>query len=63
MNTVNFSMVATKYLYINNETITGNDSNDDTGTGNGVTYNNPVKMQGRNFVQLIRLQKPQLFIR
>lgn len=23
----------------------------------------PVKMQGRNFVQLIRLQKPQLFIR
>lgn len=40
MNTVNFSMVATKYLYINNETITGNDSNDDTGTGNGVTYNN-----------------------
>lgn len=40
MNTVNFSMVATKYLYINNETITGNDNNDDTGTGNGVTYNN-----------------------
>ena len=40
MNTVNFSMVATKYLYINDATITGNDSNDDTGTGNGITYNN-----------------------
>lgn len=40
MNTVNFSMVATKYLYINDTTIAGNDSNDDTGTGNGVTFNN-----------------------
>lgn len=40
MNTVNFSVVATKYLYINDATITGNDSNDDEGTGNGVTYNN-----------------------
>lgn len=40
MNTVNFSMVSTKYLYINDATITGNDSNDLTGTSNGVTYNN-----------------------
>lgn len=40
MNTVNFSMVTTKYLYINDTTIAGNDSNDDTGTANGVTYNN-----------------------
>lgn len=40
MNTVNFSVVATKYLYINDTTITGNDSNDDEGTGSGVTYNN-----------------------
>lgn len=40
MNTVNFSVVATKYLYINDTTIAGNDSNDDEGTGNGVTYNN-----------------------
>lgn len=40
MNTVNFSMVCTKYLYINDTTISGNDSNDDEGTGNGVTYNN-----------------------
>lgn len=40
MNTVNFSLVATKYLYINDTTISGNDSNDDEGTGNGVTYNN-----------------------
>lgn len=40
MNTVNFSIVATKYLYINDSTIAGNDSNDDTGAGNGVTYNN-----------------------
>ena len=40
MNTVNYSMVATKYLYINDESIAGNDSNDDEGTGNGVTYNN-----------------------
>lgn len=27
------------------------------------TAEHPVKMQGRSFVQLIRLQKPQLFIR
>lgn len=40
MNTVNYSMICTKYLYINNETIAGNDSNDDAGTSNGVTYNN-----------------------
>lgn len=40
MNTVNFSMIATKYLYINDATIDGNDSNDDEGTGNGVTFNN-----------------------
>lgn len=40
MNTVNFSVVCTKYLYINDTTIAGNDSNDDEGTGNGVTYNN-----------------------
>ena len=40
MNTVNFSVVATKYLYINDTTITGNDSNDDEGTGSGVTFNN-----------------------
>lgn len=40
MNTVNYSLVATKYLYINDMTISGNDSNDDEGTGNGVTYNN-----------------------
>lgn len=40
MNTVNFSLVCTKYLYINDMTISGNDSNDDEGTGNGVTYNN-----------------------
>lgn len=40
MNTVNFSVVATKYLYINDTTIAGNDSNDDEGIGSGVTYNN-----------------------
>lgn len=40
MNTVNFSMISNKYLYINDTTITGNDSNDATGTNNGVTYNN-----------------------
>ena len=40
MNTVNYSLVATKYLYINDTTISGNDSNDDEGTGSGVTYNN-----------------------
>lgn len=40
MNTVNFSVVCTKYIYINDATIAGNDSNDDEGAGNGVTYNN-----------------------
>nr|DAE43897.1 MAG TPA: hypothetical protein [Caudoviricetes sp.] len=28
-----------------------------------ITAEHPVKMQGRSSVQLIRLQKPQLFIR
>lgn len=40
MNTINFSIIATKYLYINDATISGNDSNDLSGTANGVTYNN-----------------------
>lgn len=40
MNTVNFSVVCTKYIYINDTTVAGNDSNDDEGTGSGVTYNN-----------------------
>lgn len=40
MNTVDYAIVATKYLYINDATIAGNDNNDNEGTGSGVTYNN-----------------------
>lgn len=34
------SVIATKYLYINDTTITGNDNNRESGTANGITYNN-----------------------
>ena len=36
-----FSLFATKYLYIHNTKIVGNDVNNASGTGNcGITYNN-----------------------
>ena len=40
MSAVNFSFICSKYLYISNGHITGNDLNNATGTNNGVTYNN-----------------------
>lgn len=41
MSTANpFSYVASKYLYITDTTIKGNDYNDDTGTASGITYAN-----------------------
>ena len=40
MNTVNFNHVATKYLYIHDTYIKGNDSNSLSGSNNGVTFNN-----------------------
>lgn len=35
-----FSVVASKYLYLNDDSITGNDNNKATGTASGITYNN-----------------------
>lgn len=35
-----FLTVASKYLYINNERITGHADNNLTGTGSGITYDN-----------------------
>lgn len=35
-----FLTIASKYLYINNERITGHADNDATGTASGITYNN-----------------------
>ncbi len=35
-----FAVIATKYLYINNERITGHADNNATGTANGITFNN-----------------------
>jgi hypothetical protein len=35
-----FSFMAAKYLYINNEYITGNATNNAKGTANGITYDN-----------------------
>ena len=35
-----FAVVATKYLYINNDRIAGHADNNLTGTANGITYNN-----------------------
>jgi hypothetical protein len=35
-----FAVVATKYLYINNDRITGHADNNLTGTANGITFNN-----------------------
>lgn len=40
MTTSKYGYVATKYLYISSTQIVGNDVNDDTGTANGVTYEN-----------------------
>ena len=34
------SVIATKYLYIHNDKIGGNDNNEKSGTANGITYNN-----------------------
>ena len=34
------SVIATKYLYINDGSITGNANNGESGTANGITYNN-----------------------
>lgn len=36
----NFGFIGTKYLYINDTTITGHANNDLAGTANGITYNN-----------------------
>lgn len=36
----NFNPIGTKYLYIGNEVISGNDNNNKSGTTNGITYNN-----------------------
>ena len=38
--TSDFSSIASKYLYINDKTISGNDDNNKAGTKNGITYNN-----------------------
>ena len=40
MNAVNFSYVCTKYIYISDDRITGNDLNEESGTRNGITYAN-----------------------
>lgn len=40
MNAVNFSYITSKYLYISDTAITGNDFNSAKGTNNGVTYDN-----------------------
>lgn len=40
MAAVNFSFICSKYLYISDDRITGNDLNSSTGTNNGITYNN-----------------------
>lgn len=44
MMNANFSSVGSKYLYISDTKISGNDNNASSGTNNGITYNN------RNFV-------------
>ena len=38
--TSDFSAIASKYLYISDLRITGNDDNNQSGTKNGITYNN-----------------------
>jgi hypothetical protein len=40
MSKSNFESVASKYLYINDGSITGHDNNTKTGTANGITYAN-----------------------
>ena len=36
----NFNPIGTKYLYISDDVISGNENNNATGTANGITYNN-----------------------
>ena len=38
--TSDFSCIASKYLYISDTVISGNDDNNKSGTKNGITYNN-----------------------
>ena len=40
MNAVDFAYIASKYLYISDESISGNAANTATGTANGITYAN-----------------------
>jgi hypothetical protein len=40
MNDVTFSYMCSKYLYIHDDKIGGNDNNVSTGTANGITYAN-----------------------
>lgn len=40
MSTSSFAGLGTKYLYIRNNGINGNDNNNKSGTGSGITYNN-----------------------
>lgn len=42
MNTADYSHVCTKYLYIHDEYIKGNESNNQSGTGSGITFNNAM---------------------
>ena len=43
MNTVNFSTLATKYLYIHDDNITGNENNNLSGTAtSGIAFNNAM---------------------
>ena len=40
MATNSFGAIATKYLYIRDDMVSGNDNNNVSGTVNGITYNN-----------------------
>ena len=40
MSSSKFGSIATKYLYVGDTSITGNDDNSLSGTSNGITYNN-----------------------
>lgn len=40
LTTADFGAVGTKYVYVYNDHLVGNDKNDDTGTSNGITYRN-----------------------
>lgn len=49
MSVANFATIGIKYIYINDDKLSGNDANSESGTKNGITYNNKYFILRRVF--------------